>query len=132
MTDQEQASTQAEVSISADPDRVYHLITDLPTLASLAEEAAAMEWREGDAARPGAMFSGHNRNGIHRWSTKCTVTDAETGAGLRVRRPLLRPAHRALALRHRRRRRRVPRHRADVGLPSRLVQQDGVGRHGGA
>ncbi|MDT5182376.1 MAG: hypothetical protein QOI29_534 [Mycobacterium sp.] len=79
MTDQEPASAQAEVSISADPDRVYHLITDLPTLASCAEEAAAMEWRKGDAARPGAVFKGHNRNGIYRWSTTCTVTDAQPG-----------------------------------------------------
>ena len=79
MTDSGAASAQAEVSINVDPDTVYHLITDLPTLASLAEEAAAMEWRKGDAARPGAVFKGHNRNGIYRWSTTCTVTDAEPG-----------------------------------------------------
>jgi hypothetical protein len=79
MTDQEPASVQAEVSIDASPDSVYALITDLPTLASLAEEAAAMEWRKGDAAGPGAVFKGLNRNGIFRWSTECTVTDAEPG-----------------------------------------------------
>jgi hypothetical protein len=79
MTDQEPASAQAEVSIDASPDNVYALVTDLPTLASLAEEAQAMKWRKGDAARPGAVFKGHNRNGIHRWSTTCTVTDAEPG-----------------------------------------------------
>jgi hypothetical protein len=39
MTDQEPVSAQAEVTIDADPDTVYALITDLPTLASLAEEA---------------------------------------------------------------------------------------------
>jgi hypothetical protein len=43
MTDSGAASAQAEVSINADPETVYHLITDLPTLASLAEEAHAME-----------------------------------------------------------------------------------------
>jgi hypothetical protein len=79
MTDQEPASAQAEVSIDASPDSVYALITDLPTLASLAEEAAAMEWRKGAAAGPGAVFKGRNRNGVFRWSTKCTVTDAEPG-----------------------------------------------------
>jgi hypothetical protein len=79
MTDTATASAQDEVSINADPDRVYRLITDLPTLASLAEEARAMEWRKGDAARPGAVFKGHNRNGFYRWSTTCTVTDAEPG-----------------------------------------------------
>jgi hypothetical protein len=79
MTDSEAASAQAEVRINADPDTVYHLITDLPTLASLAEEAEAMEWRKGDAARPGAVFKGHNRNGSRRWTTVCTVTDAQPG-----------------------------------------------------
>ncbi len=69
----------ATVEIDAGPDVVYGLITDLPTLASLAEEAVAMEWRKGDAVRPGAVFAGHNENGARRWTTKCTVTDAEPG-----------------------------------------------------
>ena len=38
-----------------------------------------MDWRKGDAVRPGAVFKGHNRNGVFRWSTTCTVTDAEPG-----------------------------------------------------
>ena len=79
MSDTGQPCAQAEMTIDADPETVYHLITDLPTLASLAEEAKAMEWRRGDAAVPGAVFKGHNRNGIFRWSTMCTVTDAEPG-----------------------------------------------------
>jgi len=69
----------ATVQIDARPDVVYGLITDLPTLASLAEEAVAMEWRKGDAVRPGAVFTGHNESGRRRWSTKCTITDAEPG-----------------------------------------------------
>jgi hypothetical protein len=79
MTDPAPAAAEAKVAVDADPDTVYHLITDLPTLASLAEEARAMEWRKGDAVRPGAVFKGHNRNGVFRWSTTCTVTDAEPG-----------------------------------------------------
>ncbi len=73
------ASAKAEVNIDSDAESVYHLITDLPTLASLAEEAQAMKWRKGDAVRKGAVFKGHNRNGLFRWSTTCTVTDAEPG-----------------------------------------------------
>lgn len=72
-------SATASVQIDARPDVVYGLITDLPTLASLAEEAVAMEWRKGDAVRQGAVFIGHNANGSQRWSTTCTVTDAEPG-----------------------------------------------------
>lgn len=79
MTHTGKPAAQADITIAADPDTVYRMITDLPTLASLAEEAHAMEWRKGDAARPGAVFKGHNRNGSRSWSTTCTVTDAEPG-----------------------------------------------------
>lgn len=79
MTDTDPASAQSDITIDADPATVYDLITDLSSLASLAEEATAMRWRKGDAARPGAVFRGRNRHGIHRWSTTCTVTDAEPG-----------------------------------------------------
>ena len=58
---------------------MYHLITDLPMLASLAEENEAMQWHKGDKAAPGAVFKGANRNGRYRWTTTCTVTDAEPG-----------------------------------------------------
>jgi hypothetical protein len=74
------ASARASVTISAPCGEVYGLITDLPTLASLAEEAAAMKWRKGDEAAPGAVFKGTNRNGIRRWSTTCTITNAEPGS----------------------------------------------------
>jgi hypothetical protein len=74
------ASARASVTISASCGEVYGLITDLPTLASLAEEANAMRWRKGDKAAPGAVFKGTNRNGIRRWTTTCTVTDAEPGS----------------------------------------------------
>jgi hypothetical protein len=67
------------VHIDASPDVVYGLITDLPTLASLAEEAVAMEFCKGDCVGQGAVFVGHNENGSKRWTTRCTVTDAEPG-----------------------------------------------------
>jgi Polyketide cyclase / dehydrase and lipid transport len=73
------APVKATVSIAADPEAVYALITDLPTLASLAEEAHAMEWQKGNSAIPGSVFKGHNRSGSKSWSTTCTVTDAQPG-----------------------------------------------------
>ncbi len=79
MTDRGPASAQAEVTIDADPTKVYGLITDLTTLASLAPESAGMKWHKGDRATPGAVFKGTNRNGFRRWTTTCTVTDADPG-----------------------------------------------------
>jgi hypothetical protein len=67
------------VHIGASPERVYALITDLSALGECAEETVAMRWRKGDAARPGAVFSGENRNGPKTWTTTCTVVAAEPG-----------------------------------------------------
>ena len=72
-------TARASVTISATCAEVYALITDLPTMATLAEEANALEWHRGDAATPGAVFKGHNINGAKSWTTKCTVTHAEPG-----------------------------------------------------
>ncbi|QLL09304.1 SRPBCC family protein [Mycobacterium vicinigordonae] len=72
-------SATATVQIDATPEAVYGLITDLPTLASLAEEAVKMELRKGAEVARGAVFVGHNENGGKRWTTKCTVTEAEPG-----------------------------------------------------
>lgn len=72
-------SATATVQIDASPEAVYGLLTDLPTLAELAEETVSMELRKGDAVTEGAVFVGHNENGGKRWATKCTVTDAEPG-----------------------------------------------------
>jgi hypothetical protein len=72
-------SATASVTIAASCADVYALITDLATMATLAEETDSMTWRKGDAATPGAVFSGHNANGGKTWTTKCTVTHAEPG-----------------------------------------------------
>jgi hypothetical protein len=79
MTAQGPASVTASVGIAASPADVYALLTDLPTLASLAEEAHTMEWQRGSAAAPGSVFKGYNRNGSKTWTTSCTVTDADAG-----------------------------------------------------
>lgn len=74
------ATAGSEVTINADADKIYALLTDLPTLSALAEETESMSWLGADsAARAGARFKGDNRNGKHKWSTTCTVTDAEPG-----------------------------------------------------
>lgn len=65
------------MTIAAAPAAVYALITDLPTLAELAEETTAMAWRKGGSCTPGAVFTGQNSNGGKTWTTTCTVTDAE-------------------------------------------------------
>ncbi len=77
MSQGEAPAAGADVTIDAAPEKVYALITDLPTLASLGDEIATMEWQKGNAVQPGAVFKGHNRNGSKKWTTTCTVTEAE-------------------------------------------------------
>lgn len=72
-------SASRAVDVGADADAVYALITDLSTMAELAEETASMRWAKGGSAAAGAVFKGTNRNGWRRWTTTCTVTDAEPG-----------------------------------------------------
>jgi Polyketide cyclase / dehydrase and lipid transport len=72
-------SATGRVAIAADPQTVYAMITDLSVMTELAEETAVMRWQKGTAAAPGAVFKGTNRNGRRRWTTKCQVTDAESG-----------------------------------------------------
>ncbi|MCU1659080.1 MAG: polyketide cyclase [Pseudonocardiales bacterium] len=68
------------VDIAATPAVVYGLLTDLETLTALADETSRMTWRSGSSAVPGARFRGTNRHGRRRWSTECTVIDAEPDA----------------------------------------------------
>ncbi|MGD9619177.1 MAG: SRPBCC family protein [Mycolicibacterium sp.] len=79
MTPTSAPDARASVTIATDPATVYALITDLDTMATLAEEVAEMRWHKGTAATAGAVFKGHNRNGPHSWTTKCTVTEADPG-----------------------------------------------------
>lgn len=79
MSETTRPSATGTVRIDAAPEAVYALITDLSALADCAEETVAMQWSQGNSARPGAKFSGSNRNGSRKWSTACTVTAAEPG-----------------------------------------------------
>jgi hypothetical protein len=67
------------VEVAAAPEAVYALITDLSVMTELAEETAVLRWKKGGGAVPGAVFRGTNRNGWRRWTTTCTVTDADPG-----------------------------------------------------
>lgn len=67
-------------SVAAPPLRVFELVSDLPGMGRFSPENAGGQWR-GGATGPavGVGFRGQNRRGIHRWSTRCTVTRCEPG-----------------------------------------------------
>ncbi|GAA4101697.1 SRPBCC family protein [Nonomuraea soli] len=73
-------SASASIEISAPPERIYELITDLARVGEWNAECVGGKWLgEVKWAEPGARFVGSNRNGARRWRTHNTVTAAEPG-----------------------------------------------------
>lgn len=66
--------------MSAAPDAVYRLVSDVTRMGEWSPETTSCRWLAG-AVGPsvGARFRGANQSGRHRWSTTCTVVDAEAG-----------------------------------------------------
>jgi hypothetical protein len=69
---------EVSIDIDAAPDRIYQLVSDLPSMGRWSPECYRCDWLEGaTAARPGAKFIGHNRIGMRKWDTKGTVEVAD-------------------------------------------------------
>lgn len=69
--------------ISAPPDAVWMLVSDLPRMGEWSDENHGGTWLGGAAGpAPGVRFRGRNSNGKRRWSTVATITDAESGRRL--------------------------------------------------
>jgi uncharacterized protein YndB with AHSA1/START domain len=66
--------------MAADPHMVYALVTDVTAMGRWSPESTGGRWLGGSrSAVVGARFVGSNRDGWRRWSTVCTVTEAEPG-----------------------------------------------------
>ena len=64
--------------ISATPERVYDLITDLPRMGEWSPENQGGRWLQGaTCAAPNARFKGKNQNGWRKWSTVAQVLVAD-------------------------------------------------------
>jgi hypothetical protein len=81
------------ITVDATPEETYQAVSDPLIMATLAEEVYRARWLDDTTeATTGARFRGYNRNGFRRWTTTCTVTDADPGRrfAYRVVAPLLR------------------------------------------
>jgi len=68
---------EATTEIGAPPAVVWPLISDPTRMGEWSPECTGARCRSGMAGpQPGARFSGRNRKGLWRWSTKCTVVAA--------------------------------------------------------
>nr|WP_252337923.1 SRPBCC family protein [Mycobacterium tuberculosis] len=133
MPDPDGPSVTVTVEIDANPDLVYGLITDLPTLASLAEEVVAMQLRKGDDVRKGAVFVGSQRkrwtaldHDVHRYRRR-------SRSGFRFRCTVRHYSDFTLAIWHRRYRTRLSGYGEHLGPAAQLVPRscpDGHRRQG--
>jgi hypothetical protein len=71
---------EASVRISAAPETVYGIVSDVTRMGEWSPETTSADWVDG-ATGPavGARFRGRNRNGVARWSTTPRVVAAEPG-----------------------------------------------------
>lgn len=68
------------IDISASPETVYAILTDLSRISELSPECYKAEW-EGDSSGPavGATFRGYNQAGDNKWDAGCVVIAADPG-----------------------------------------------------
>ncbi|MFC5718621.1 SRPBCC family protein [Streptomyces gamaensis] len=85
--------TSADVRVSATPEDVYAVISDLPRCGEWSEECRGGEWISGEPATVGAVFQGENLRSPDvvswapvvrgTWHTRCEVVAAEPGRTFR-------------------------------------------------
>lgn len=64
--------------VSATPEEVWALVSDLTRMGEWSPEARGGRWAGGaDGPSVGTVFRGRNRNGLYRWRTKVTVIECD-------------------------------------------------------
>lgn len=74
----------ASIDIAAQPEVVYDLVSDLPRMGEWSPENNGGNWMQGEPARVGATFDGHNSMEMGgktmEWNTRSEVTIANEGS----------------------------------------------------
>ncbi len=70
----------ASITIDADPDEVYGLVSDITRMGEWSPEATGGAWVDDGAGAVGDWFEGTNQSGDQAWSRMCEVAVAEPGA----------------------------------------------------
>jgi carbon monoxide dehydrogenase subunit G len=66
-------------SIAAPPERVWALVSDLPSMGQYSPEAVGGSWVRGGGPALGSVFRGRNARGARRWSTRSEVVRCVPG-----------------------------------------------------
>ncbi|MFJ2738905.1 SRPBCC family protein [Streptomyces sp. NPDC087440] len=76
------------IHVEAPPQSVYDQVSRPARMGRWSPEnlgATVPDGEEDAPARVGLVFAGHNRRGAFRWTTRCTVTEAEPGRSFAFR-----------------------------------------------
>lgn len=64
--------------MSATPQAVWEIISDLESMGNLSPENSGGRWEKGvTGVEKGVIFRGKNKNGFRQWSTKVLITECE-------------------------------------------------------
>lgn len=76
MTKSSGGDIEVSTEVSASPEVVWDMVTDLPRMGEWSPESQGGKWRDG-VTKPavGARFAGANRNGLFRWRTTAIVVE---------------------------------------------------------
>jgi Polyketide cyclase / dehydrase and lipid transport len=84
---------RARIHVSATPDEIYDVVSDLPRSGEWSPECQGGEWISGEASAVGSVFRGENLRseevvawaplvrGV--WHTECRITEADPGRTFR-------------------------------------------------
>jgi len=65
------------IDVSASPDQLYALVTDITRVGEWSPVCKACWWDEGDGPRVGAWFTGRNEEPDRTWETRSQVVAAD-------------------------------------------------------
>lgn len=71
------ATHEASIEITASPEAVYDLVSDVTRMGEWSPENVGADWRDGATGQAGDWFDGHNRSGEREWTRGCEVARAD-------------------------------------------------------
>lgn len=73
------ATHEASIDITASPEAVYALVSDVARMGEWSPEAVGADWIDGGTGQVGDWFDGHNANADREWTRQCEVAKADAG-----------------------------------------------------
>jgi len=73
------SSISASAVVDAPPEKVWGMVADVTRMGEWSPECQSGEWVGATGPEVGAVFKGHNKRGLVKWTTTCTVTECEPG-----------------------------------------------------